>query len=70
MGNMTRARLCALGKKNVDLLDEIRKRGFPNLYETQLSRYIGHRDNGPQAMAVRELIQDILKEWEEQNKPA
>lgn len=66
MGNMTRARLYAIGKKQIDLLAEIQKRGYPNLYETQLSSYISGRNSGPQATAVRALVQEILTEWEEQ----
>ena len=64
MGNMTRARLYVMGKKQIDLLAEIHKRGYPNLYEAQLSRYINGRDSGPQANAVRDLVQNILAEWE------
>ena len=38
MGNPTRARLMNLGKTQVDLLREIRKRGYPRCTEPYLSK--------------------------------
>lgn len=38
MGNPTRARLMELGKTQVDLLREIRKRGYPKCTEPYLSK--------------------------------
>lgn len=57
-------RLLELGKKQVDLVTEIRKRGYPKLDPTMLSRYIDGRDITPQAKAVLGICEDILDEWE------
>ena len=38
MGNPTRARLMNLGKTQMDLLREIRKRGYPKCTEPYLSK--------------------------------
>lgn len=59
-----KVRLLKLGKKQVDLLDILRKEGFPNLYDTQLSRYISGRDKSPQAVKVIEKCEEIISEWE------
>lgn len=61
-------RMIKLGKRNVDLLEEVRKRGYPKLYQQQLSAYICRREFGPQAKAVLALIEDIITEWERQAK--
>lgn len=65
MGNLIKARLATIGKRQIDLLEELRKRGYPNLYATQLSTYINGYGCGPQAVAVKDLIFDILEEWEQ-----
>ena len=62
--------LLKAGKKQVDLLEEIRKRGYPNLYDSQLSRYVTGRERGPQAAAVMELCEEIIDEWENERKGA
>lgn len=49
MGNLIKARLAIMGKRQIDLLEELRKRGYPNLYATQLSSYINGHACGPQA---------------------
>ena len=64
MGKDIKIRLIELGKKQVDLLAEIRESGFPKLYDTQLSKYISGRDKSPQAVAVLKLADDILSRWE------
>ena len=55
--------LLKLGKKQVDLLEEIRKRGYPKLSFPQLSSYINGRIGGPQAEKVLELSREILADW-------
>ena len=67
MGNLIKARLAIMGNRQIDLLEELRKRGYPNLYATQLSSYINGHACGPQATAVKDLILDVLKEWEQEN---
>ena len=47
MGNPTRARLMELGKTQVDLLREIRKRGYPKCTEPYLSKIGGRKTAHP-----------------------
>lgn len=68
MGNTTKVRLAILGKKQIDLLFEIRKRGYKNLEPPTLSTYINGNSTSPQAQAVLELIDTILTEWESEVK--
>jgi len=57
-------RLLTLGRKQVELLDEIRKRGYPGLATTQLYTYINHPGEAPQCVAVLKIVEDVLTEWE------
>ena len=57
-------RLLKAGKKQVDLLEELRKRGYPKLYDTQLSKYLSGRDKSPQALAVIKIADEVVREWE------
>lgn len=56
-------KLLELNKKQVDLLNEIRKRGYPKLDPSILSKYINGRAVTPQAKAVLALCEEILTEW-------
>lgn len=56
-------RLLELNKKQVDLLEEIRKRGYSHLDPSVLSKYINGRAVTPQAKSVLALCEDILTEW-------
>ena len=60
--------LLKLGKRQVDLLEEIRKRGFVRLYPCQLSDYIGGRNVSPQAKTVLLLCEQIIDEWKKAAK--
>lgn len=64
MGKDIKIRLLEMGKKQVDLLEELRENGFPNLYDSQLSKYLSGRDKSPQAIAVLKLVEEILTKWE------
>lgn len=68
MGNGIKITLLELGKKQVDLLDELRKRGYKRLHPSQLSEYINGRQNSPQAYVVKDLIYKILDEWKAERK--
>lgn len=61
--NLIKIGLLECGKKQVDLLSELHKRGFPGLQASQLSSYIGGRIPSPQARAVLKLTDIILEEW-------
>ena len=64
MGNMIKARLLNLGKKQVDLLEVIRKNGYANLQPPQLSSYINGSNTTPQAQAVLRIVYKTLEAWE------
>ncbi len=64
MGKDIKVRLAMLGKTQVELLNEIRKRGFKKLTPQALSSYITGRDTTPQSEVVLKIARDILKEWE------
>ncbi len=57
-------KLLELNKRQVDLLDEIHKRGYPTLAPSVLSRYINRREITPQSKAVLAICEDVLSEWE------
>lgn len=57
-------RLKMVGKKYVDLLPELRKRGYPKMNQIVLSRYVNKHVVSPQAHAVLDLCETILKKWE------
>ena len=64
MGNPIKIRLAQLDKKQVDLLEELQKRGFKTLADTTLSKIINGRMESPQADAVKGMIPVVLDEWE------
>lgn len=64
MGNPTKVRLAQLGKKQVDLLEELRARGFKTLADSTLCKIINGRMESPQADAVKGAIDMILSDWE------
>ena len=64
--NEIKIRLLRLEKRQVDLLDAIRKRGFKNLQPSTLSQYISGTITGPQAETVIKIIYEILASWEEE----
>lgn len=61
-------KLLELNKKQVDLLAEIRKRGYPNLAASQLNVYINHPDHTAQCTAVLKLVHYILEMWAKERK--
>ena len=58
-----RARIIELGKKNVDVMDEMRRRGVTST-PTQFSMSIAGRLAGPKADLIRETTEKIIEEWE------
>lgn len=61
-----KAKLFELGKKQVDLLEELRKRGYAKLQPPELSTFINKRTTTPKANEVLELCCEILSEWEKE----
>ena len=64
MNKDIKVRLTQLGKKQVDLLEVIRKRGYPKLLSCTLSSYINGHVLGPQSEVVLTIAREILDEWE------
>ena len=60
--------LLKLGKKQIDLLAEVRRRGYPKMYESQLSLYLSGRDRSPQGAEVIKLCKDIINDWKSKQK--
>ena len=58
-----RARILELGRKNVDVIDEMRRRGVTST-PTQFSMSITGRLAGPKAELIRETTEKIIEEWE------
>lgn len=61
--NLIKAELALLGKKQVDLLYEIQKRGYKGLHQSQLSAYMSGTVCGAQSEAVLKLAHLIIDEW-------
>lgn len=59
-----------LGKSQRQLLDELHMRGYPKLYQQQLSSYLNGVNRGPQSVAVLNLTRDIIDEWKTGKKAA
>ena len=64
MTNVVRPRLGMLGKTQVELLAEVKKRGFVNLNPQQFSTYVNGHSNTPQAKAVMAVAYEVIEEWE------
>lgn len=67
MGKEIKIRLLQLGKKQVDLLPGIRERGF-SVTPPELSKFINEVCISPKAIAIREIILDLLNEWENEQE--
>ena len=65
---MIKVRLTKLGKKQVDLVDALRKNGFPHMQSSTLSLCINGRLNTPQAEAVLDECNKIIESWEHSGK--
>lgn len=68
MGNLIKAKLALMDKKHRDLIPELRKRGFPNISASELSRIINGVNHTDMSMRARDTIYDILKDWELKSK--
>jgi hypothetical protein len=56
--------LLKVGKTQMDLLKEVRRRGYLKLSQPALNAYINGSIITPQAEAVLKICEQILKEWE------
>lgn len=64
LGIIMKEKLKELGKSQVDLSMEIRKRGYPELNTPTLCDYINDRRKGDRAKAVMEVAEQVICEWE------
>ncbi len=62
-----KARLAELGKKNVDVIEEINRRGV-NCCAPQFSDAINGRKKTETADLMCEMANDIISEWEKAKK--
>ena len=62
----TKIKLLQLGKTQVDLLRELRNRGYTSMIPATVSSIINRKLNTPLAFKVRAEIDKILDEWEEE----
>ena len=62
----TKIKLLQLGKTQVDLLHELRNRGYTSMIPATVSSIINKKLNTPLAFKVRAEIEKILDEWEEE----
>ena len=58
--------LLLLGKRQIDLVREIRKRGYPKMTASLFSKYLNGYEPTPQCEAVLKLAEQIIDEWKEQ----
>lgn len=68
MPNLIKLKLLEVNKKQVDLLAELRKRGYSNMCPPYLSNIINGVEQTPNAQTVRDLIYQILDEWKSEVK--
>ncbi len=57
-------RMLQLNKKQYELVDALKKRGFSGMCQSTISAIINRRLNTPIAYRAREEIDRILTEWE------
>ena len=61
-------KLLELGKRQLDLMWELNKRGFPNVTQTSISKVINRNRVWETAGGdrIRAAIEEILDEWEQE----
>jgi len=55
--------LLELGKKQVDLIDELRKRGYSTIQPAELSAFINKKITTPKAKTVLAICDEIIEDW-------
>ena len=68
MPNLIKLRLLEANKKQVDLLAELRKRGYSNMSPPYLSNIINGVEQTTSAQIIKDLIYQILDEWKSEVK--
>ena len=67
--NPTRLRLYQLGKTQIDLMQEIRRRGV-YCARTELSETLNGVRVSPKARMLKAMAEEIVEEWERRGKAA
>lgn len=60
-----KARLAKLGKKQIDLIPELHKRGITVSNPSELSNAINNLNRGPKGQAIASAANEILNDWEQ-----
>lgn len=60
----TKIRLLQLGKKQVDLLDELHKMGYKEVSAPTLSTAINKKSFEPKMQLICQLCDNIIEKWE------
>ena len=61
---LIKIKLLELGKWQIDLLDELRRRGWKRLQQTELSAIVNGKLTTPKAQSVLSMCDEILADWE------
>lgn len=61
-------RLIQLGKKQVDLLMEIHRRGHTEVTAAEMSNSLAYRLRTPKSCNIRKWCDEILTEWEKEKE--
>lgn len=61
-------RLVELDKRQADLLKELHRMGYSEIDPSTMSKIVCHKLNTPKAYMIREIISDILTQWEEERE--
>ncbi len=59
-----KVRLAILGKRQTDILKELRKRGFETLSYNQFNEYVNGMRPTPGGKRVLAACEEVLAEWE------
>lgn len=61
---LIKMKLLELGKKQVDLLEELKKRGYNKIYPSELSLMLSGSLTTPKSEGVIDCCYEIINEWE------
>ena len=59
-----KARLAAIGRKQVELIPELRKRGIEKITPADLSNALSGMSQTPKSSAIVSAANEIVTEWE------
>lgn len=65
---LIKMRLLKLGKKQVDILQELHKMGYKEVAPTTLSSAVNNLNHEPKQELIRKLCDEILTKWEKEQE--